>query len=76
MSEALPSLDPGLDVRGPLGPDYDRILTADALAFFVELERRFGARRRELLERRREVQARLDDGWRPDFLAETAGIIR
>jgi len=50
------------------------ILGDGALAFLAELERRFGGRRRELLERRRERQARLDGGWRPDFLAETRSI--
>src|SRR5450432_794651 len=38
------------------------------------LERRFGARRRALLDRRQEVQARLDAGWKPGFLPETAGV--
>ncbi len=50
------------------------MLSHDALAFAVRLEREFGERRRELLARRADVQVRLDTGWRPDFLAETAGV--
>jgi malate synthase len=51
-----------------------RVLTAEALAFVAELERRFGGRRRELLAARVERQARLDAGERPDFPAETREV--
>ena len=40
----------------------------------AELERRFRATRRELLDRRLEVQRALDLGARPDFLPETREI--
>jgi malate synthase len=53
-----------------------RVLTPEALAFVVELQRRFGARRRELLEWRATRQAVLDAGERPDFLPETEAIRR
>lgn len=55
-------------------PGFETVLTAEAVAFIADLERRFGARRRELLAKRQEVQARIDAGWRPDFLAETKSI--
>ncbi len=64
----------GIEVRGPLGPNYDEVLTPEALRFVASLQRTFGARREELLARRREVQARLDAGALPDFLPETAEI--
>jgi malate synthase len=51
-----------------------RILTDDALAFVTDLERRFGTRRRELLQTRTERQQRLDAGELPDFLQETREI--
>ncbi|HLI14974.1 MAG TPA: malate synthase A [Acidimicrobiales bacterium] len=51
-----------------------RVLTPDAVDFLVALERRFRARRAELLEARRARQARLDAGELPDFLAETAAV--
>jgi malate synthase len=67
-------LPAGVALSAPIAPGYDRILTPPALAFLAELERRFGARRRELLARRQEIQARIDAGWLPDFLAETAPV--
>jgi malate synthase A len=70
-------LPPGVVLRPSRLPATDdavaRVLTPDALAFVAELERRFGARRRELLAARTERQARLDAGERPDFPADTAG---
>ncbi len=52
----------------------EEVLTGDALAFVADLQRRFGDRRLELLERRAKRQVELDAGVRPDFLAETAEI--
>ena len=41
-----------LELNGPMEARFDEILTPDALEFVAELERRFGPRRRELLEAR------------------------
>jgi len=68
---ALPS---GLELAREVPAEARALFTHDALAFLADLERTFRARRRELLARRRTVQAALDAGWRPDFLAETASI--
>ncbi len=51
-----------------------RVLTPAALEFVSTLERRHGARRRELLAARVQRQRALDAGERPDFLASTAGV--
>ena len=64
----------GLQLLGAIRPGYETVLTAEALAFVAELVRLAEPRRQELLARRREVQARLDGGWRPDFPAETAAV--
>ncbi|HQN07483.1 MAG TPA: malate synthase A, partial [Thermoanaerobaculia bacterium] len=64
----------GIEVLGPIGPLYDEILTPEALRFVASLQRAFGARREELLERRVEVQRRIDAGVLPDFLPETEEI--
>src|SRR5690606_4035524 len=64
----------GINIRGKMKPGYDRVLTAEALAFVADLERRFGARRRELLAAREERQKRFDAGELPDFLPETKSI--
>ncbi len=55
-------------------PRAGEILTADALAFVADLQRRFGPRRDELLARRRERYAEISRTGRLDFLAETAEI--
>ena len=52
----------------------EEILTADALAFVADLQRRFGNRRDELLDRRRQRRAEISDAGRLDFLPETAEI--
>ena len=64
----------GVEIRGPLKPGYEKILTPDAIAFVASLERRFGAERQRLLGLRAATQAKLDAGWRPDFPAETRAI--
>jgi malate synthase A len=74
MSSSAAKPPTGVQLEGPLPPGAERILTGDALAFVADLVRRFDWRREELLERRRELQARWDRGYRPTFLAETAHI--
>jgi len=64
----------GVEIRGPLKPGYEKILTPEAIAFVASLERRFGAERERLLALRAATQAKLDAGWRPDFPAETRAI--
>lgn len=64
----------GLTITGAVSPEFAEILTPEALAFVVKLERAFGARRRELLARRVARQAEIDAGKMPDFLPETAAI--
>jgi malate synthase len=55
-------------------PEAERVLSPAAVEFLVGLHRQFESRRLEILEARAERQARFDDGDRPDFLPETAGI--
>lgn len=49
----------------------DEVLTVEAQTFVADLVRTFAPRIGALLARRREVQAKLDAGWRFDFLPET-----
>jgi len=78
MSTASRALDTpnGVEVLGQLASGYEEVLTPEALGFVADLVRTFGGRRDELLERRREQQARFDAGERPDFLEETAEVRR
>jgi malate synthase len=61
-------------VLGARDARIDEIVTADALAFVVDLELRFGPRRHECLSRRASRQRLLDSGERPRFLPDTANI--
>jgi malate synthase len=64
----------GVEVSGPVEGRVTEVLTEDALEFVAGLEREFGGRRRTLLERRRERQARLDAGEELDFLSDTRDV--
>lgn len=55
-------------------PTQNAILTREAQAFLNKLAREFEPRRQQLLSRRKELQHKLDAGWLPDFLPETAEI--
>ena len=62
----------GVDIRGEIRPEYETILTGDAVDFLAGLARQFSARRDELLAAREVRQAAIDSGNLPDFLPETA----
>ena len=63
-----------VEFRAPVTERYAKILTPEAVAFLVGLQKAFNGRRKELLAARVERQTRLDAGERPDFLAETKHI--
>ncbi len=74
MSTSTTGSRPANEFAGARHPQQDEVLTPQVIAFLVDLERRFGSRRRELLAKRVERKARLDAGERPDFLGETASV--
>ena len=74
MASTASNLPQGVELRAPMRPGYDAVLTPEAIAFVVELQRKFGTERERLLARRKEVQAKLDSGWKPDFLTETRSV--
>ena len=53
---------------------YEDILTPDALAFLAQLHRLVEPRRHQLLQARRQRQARYDAGVLPDFRVDTKAI--
>jgi malate synthase len=69
-----PQLPAGIELRVPLTDEAVPVLTDAALRFLAALEREFGERRRELLEKRKQRQAELDAGIDPTFLADTAVV--
>jgi malate synthase len=67
-------LPAGIAIRGEIRAGDDAVLTRDSIAFVASLQRRFGARAKELLAARAATQANIDAGWRPDFLVSTKQI--
>ena len=67
-------LPEGVSIDGVINPDFEKVLTREAIAFVADLQRRFNPRREELLAARAERQKRLDAGEKPDFLPETVKI--
>ena len=63
-----------VELRGKIEPGFDEVLTADALGFVEELQRRFGPTRAQLLEARAERRGRLAQGETLDFLQETRDV--
>ncbi len=65
---------PGVEVRGEWQEGYEQILTAESLGLLARLQREFGPRQAELLQRRAVRDAELADGALPDFLPETQQV--
>ncbi len=65
------NLPAGMQITAPVKPEWESILTTEALEFVAKLHRAFEGRRQELLKARIERQARIDAGEMPDFLPET-----
>jgi malate synthase len=64
----------GIEIVGSMKPGYEEILTTEALNFIEELERKFGPRRKELLQLRQKRQEEINKGKLPNFLPETEHI--
>ncbi len=61
-------------VVGPGGERYDEVLTAEALAFVTDLQRRFGPTREQLLARRADRRRQAAQTGRLGFLDETKDV--
>jgi len=62
------------EILGSPVEGLDDILTEEAIAFVIDLHRRFDDTRLELLQSRDDRQERISSGALPDFLPETADI--
>ena len=74
MTELITESVLDIDVRAEVRPEWDEILSDEALAFVAMLHTEFNGRREELLARREERKQRIDAGEMPDFLPETRDI--
>ncbi len=70
---ATPNIQ-GLEITAPVTGQFAEILTPEALAFVVKLQRTFNKRRIGLLATRVERQKAIDAGATPDFLPSTKEI--
>ncbi len=68
------TLPKGVEIKAPLQPGFEEILTPQALTLVAELQRRFNAQRQSLLEQRSDAQQALAQKGEIDFLAETLAI--
>src|SRR5712691_7755126 len=64
----------GVQVTAEIRTKFSDILSSEALAFVAKLQREFGGRRTEALQRRQDRQSRFDAGEMPNFLTETKQI--
>jgi malate synthase len=66
----------GSDVKivGKIADRFDEVLTPEAVAFVVDLQKTFGATREQLLARRQQRRQQAADTGRLDFLEETREI--
>lgn len=64
----------GLRITAPVSKEFAEILTPEALKFIEKLQRTFGGRRLELLQRRKERQEAVNQGAKLGFLPETKHI--
>jgi len=62
------------ELKGELKDRYLEILTPEALAFVTQLHKQFSTQRKALLEKRQQVQHKIDKGILPTFLSETKHI--
>jgi malate synthase len=64
----------GVQILAPVSPEFNEILTPEAIGFVARLSRKFEARRQKLLARRATRQKAFDAGAQPVFWPETTHI--
>ncbi len=65
---------PGVIISGPMNPQFEEILTVEAIQFLVELHTNFEPTRKALLRERERRQKDIANGIFPDFIPETRRI--
>ena len=62
------------NVKSTESKESEYILSPECLDFVTELHNLFNSKRLHLLEERKKIQKKIDDGWLPNFLEETKKI--
>ncbi|SFJ42545.1 malate synthase [Halobacillus dabanensis] len=63
-----------MHIHASMNERFNEILTDEALEFLRHLHENFNEKRKQLLENRKTIQEKINQGERPDFLKETADI--
>src|SRR5437773_2611969 len=71
---SVTSYGAGIEISGRITSECAEILSPEAVAFAAGLQRKYGARRAELLALRAARQRDIDAGKLPGFLPETRSI--
>jgi malate synthase len=74
MSDPTLELPRGVKINGKVSEAHAEILTTQALDFIATMHREFNSRRVELLQKRQQRDARIQQGERPDFLESTRQV--
>jgi malate synthase len=74
MNTTMLNLAYGMKIAGEWQPEYEKVMSLEALKFVKQLHERFDDRRKDLLENRMLVQANLNHGWKPTFPEETSEV--
>jgi malate synthase len=69
----IPSIH-GVEIIGDITPQYQEILTEDAIVFIRDLHRMFNKQRKQLLQKRKDLQEEINQGKKLDFLHNKAAI--
>ncbi len=64
----------GVEILGAMTPQYEQILTPQAMEFVARLQRKFAPGRAAILQNRVKKQEEINAGKLPHFLPETAAI--
>jgi malate synthase len=68
------ALPPGVQLLAPVTESQQEILSPEALAFFAKLQREFGPRRKDLLQKRVHRHEAVHHGQMPNFFPETQSV--
>jgi len=74
MSDTAAKASHNIRISAPEVARQEEILTAEALQFLAGIAQKFGQRRRDLMASRQVLQSKFDEGFKPDFLPDTAKI--
>jgi len=69
-----PHLPKNTEIKGKITKEFEEILTKECLEFVTALQQKFNTRRLDLLNRRKDIQKKIDSGLKPNFLDETKSI--